>query len=96
MEMRRFVDDLWWSTFEDRISLRKNYKWREETKILNWKTYQENEGNKGDKQNKRKKRLSKRFFADLNMYNLCFFSSTKQKSVGLKVELSQVDKISSW
>ena len=39
MEMRHFVHDLWWSTFEDRISLRKNHKWREERKILNLKKH---------------------------------------------------------
>ena len=32
--------------FEGRIFLRKTRKWSEETKILNKKTYQENEGNK--------------------------------------------------
>ena len=86
--------------FEGRIFLRKTRKWSEETKILNKKTYQENEGNKmiiiwlsfckkTNKQNERKKRLSKRFFADLNNFWFFFYRYEANKCA-LKVFTSWI------
>ena len=79
--------------FEGRIFLRKNRKWSEETKILNKKTYQENEGNemiiiwfsfckKQTNKPEEKSVCPKGFLLTLTTYD--FFSSTKPTSVHWK------------